>query len=85
MPMQMHSGCVADSQCLTLDTPGGRIRHFRKARELTQQALADLLFVDQTTVARWELGRVTVPRPMRRRLAEALDIPRAVLFGEDAA
>jgi transcriptional regulator with XRE-family HTH domain len=81
----VHSGGVVDKQCLTLETPGGRIRHFRKARDLTQAALADLLYVDQTTIARWELGRVTVPRPMRRRLAEVLDIPRAVLFGEDAA
>lgn len=46
----------------------------RRARGLTQEALADALRVDRTTVARWEAGE-TEPQPwLRRGLAAALDV-----------
>lgn len=50
------------------------IQH-RKAVGFTQEGLAAHLYVDRTTVARWERGE-TDPHPaVRARLAEALDLP----------
>lgn len=34
-----------------------RIKSMRKEANLTQQGYADVLGIDRTTVARWELGR----------------------------
>lgn len=46
----------------------------RKAVGLTQEALADILRVERSTVARWEQGSAT-PRPWYRpRLADALNL-----------
>ncbi|MDG4774037.1 helix-turn-helix transcriptional regulator [Solwaraspora sp. WMMD792] len=50
------------------------IQH-RKAVGFTQEGLAAHLYIDRTTVARWERGE-TDPHPaVRARLAEALDLP----------
>ncbi|MFV2083928.1 helix-turn-helix domain-containing protein [Micromonospora sp. LOL_021] len=50
------------------------IQH-RKAIGFTQEGLAAHLYIDRTTVARWERGE-TDPHPaVRARLAEALDLP----------
>lgn len=50
------------------------IQH-RKAVGFTQEGLAAHLYLDRTTVARWERGE-TDPHPaVRARLAEALDLP----------
>jgi DNA-binding XRE family transcriptional regulator len=50
------------------------IQH-RKTVGFTQEGLAGHLYVDRTTVARWERGE-TDPHPaVRARLAEALDLP----------
>jgi transcriptional regulator with XRE-family HTH domain len=51
-----------------------RLARRRKALGLTQEALAELLGVERSTVARWERGE-TAPRPwMRPRLAKGLRI-----------
>ena len=36
-----------------------RIREFRQAVGMTQQQLGDILAVPQSTVARWETGRIS--------------------------
>jgi transcriptional regulator with XRE-family HTH domain len=60
----------------------------RKAVGLTQEALADVLRVERSTVARWEQGSAT-PRPWYRpRLADALSLTPdelARLIDDDAA
>jgi tetratricopeptide (TPR) repeat protein/transcriptional regulator with XRE-family HTH domain len=63
------------------DTAAGRQRlvQRRKALGLTQEDLAELLGVEQTTVRRWERG-TTEPKPLLRpRLARALKVSLDVL------
>ena len=54
----------------------------RKARGLTQQALADLLDVEQPTVQRWEAG-AQGPKTIDLlvRLCDALDVSADALLG----
>lgn len=40
------------------------VRNFRGDYGLTQQALADLLYVDSRTVRRWELKERAIPGPV---------------------
>jgi transcriptional regulator with XRE-family HTH domain len=54
---------------------GTRIGDARRARGLTQQALADALGVDRKTVNRWETGRTTTLGPNLARLGEILGWP----------
>ncbi|QKW09352.1 helix-turn-helix transcriptional regulator [Streptomyces sp. NA04227] len=48
---------------------GAQLGHFRRAANLTQRALADLIHVDEETIASIEQGR----RPLKLSLAEILD------------
>ncbi|MCC3767996.1 helix-turn-helix domain-containing protein [Streptomyces sp. UNOC14_S4] len=51
-----------------------RLAQQRESRGFTQEALAELMQVDRSTVARWESGKAD-PRPwMRPRLARALGV-----------
>lgn len=54
----------------------------RKEQGLSQQALADLLGVEQPTVQRWETG-IRTPRTvdMLVRLCDALDVSADALLG----
>ena len=61
---------------------GGRIADARKARGLTQQALADSLGISQPQLASYEIGRRRVPVSMLPRLAKLLDTPIETLIGE---
>ncbi len=64
---------------------GRRLRLVREGAGLTQRQLAAKLDVTQAAVAHWETGRHK-PRPTwHRKIAEALEVPRSVLFPEDAA
>lgn len=51
---------------------GARIRQARRAKDLTQTALGDLIGVDQSRVAEWEREQHTPSGDNLRRLAAAL-------------
>lgn len=54
---------------------GKRIRDGRKAKNLTQLQLAELLEVPQATVSYWESGKHPPSREDLPRVAKAIDIP----------
>lgn len=53
---------------------GQRIAQFRKAQNLTQQQLADLLGVAQQTLAHYETGRLRIAVAALLPLAETLEV-----------
>lgn len=60
------------------------IRAWRKAAGLTQEALAELIEVGQTTLSAWELGHTAPERAAFWRLVRALGVDRdtaALLYG----
>ncbi|WP_404418349.1 helix-turn-helix domain-containing protein [Marinospirillum sp.] len=54
---------------------GERIKRLRRAQNLTQQQLADLLNIDQGAVSRWERGHITPSARYRKELEEVLASP----------
>ena len=60
---------------------GTRIANARKARNLTQQQLADALGLVQQTVAHYEVGRIRVPSTQLPKLAETLNLTLDELLG----
>lgn len=60
---------------------GRNIRHFRKARGLTQSALAELLFVTPQNISKWENGQSAPDVENLCRVAEALGIGVERLLG----
>jgi transcriptional regulator with XRE-family HTH domain len=60
---------------------GERIAHYRKARELTQQQLADALNLKQYAIANYETGRYRVPVAMVAKLADLLGVEVNTLLG----
>jgi transcriptional regulator with XRE-family HTH domain len=52
---------------------GGRIREQRKALGVTQEGLAKTLRVDQTTISRWEDGKIGMSVDDLGRLAHSLN------------
>ena len=60
---------------------GSRVRAARQAKNMTQQQLADIAGVAQTTVSKVEISGTTDPETITK-LARALKIPEALLvFG----
>ena len=49
------------------------LRELRAEKKLTQQQLADMLFVDRSSVAHWEIGRRIPDAVILSRLAQCLD------------
>ena len=70
---------------IDLNTPGGRIRMLRMAKELTQEALAKKVFASQSSVAKWELNLVVPPPRTQSRLADVLGTVREFLYPDDKA
>ncbi len=56
------------------------LKSLRNARGLSQQQLATKLFVDRSTVARWELGDRMPDLAIVPRIAECLSVDAATLF-----
>ena len=67
---------------MTRGPTGQRIRQFREAHDLTQQALAAKLYVSQPAVSAWERGTKTPTRAMQQRICDALSTTRGILFRE---
>jgi transcriptional regulator with XRE-family HTH domain len=59
---------------LRRDAYGAWLHHLRKERKLTQQALADLVGVPQTTLGYWERTGKLSGREIIFRLAKALGV-----------
>lgn len=62
---------------------GDRIRRLRRARELTQEQLAELLAVDSKTISRVENGHHAITIDFAARLARALRVESWRLFRDE--
>ena len=60
-----------------------RLKELRTQKDLSQKALADLLFVSQQTVAKWETAKSTPNPDTLAKLSEIFDVPVGYLIGED--
>ena len=58
----------------SLDALGQKIRSLRMAKGLSQQQMADLMFVTRKTISNWEAGTRMPDLAMLSRLAKALDV-----------
>ena len=56
------------------------LRRIRAERDFSQQALAEKLCVDRSTVAGWETGRRLPDATLVKRLSECLDVDIAILM-----
>lgn len=61
---------------------GTLIRLHREAAGMSQRELGETIEVAETTVWRWENGRVTPSLPALRRLADALGTTIDALIGD---
>ncbi len=61
---------------------GENIKTLRKAKGLSQQALADRLHIVRQTVSKWEQGRSVPDAEMLCALSDVLDTSVARLLGE---
>lgn len=59
------------------------LHKIRTDKGLSQQRLADLLFVDRSTVASWETGRRVPDAVTIRKIADSLGIDVNILMGSD--
>ena len=57
------------------------LHKIRVDKGLSQQRLADLLFVDRSTVASWETGRRVPDAVTIRKIAASLDVDVSILLG----
>jgi len=62
---------------------GEALRQLRMERNLSQQKLADLLFVDRSTVVRWENGSRTPDAAQITNIAERLGVEVGALLGAE--
>jgi transcriptional regulator with XRE-family HTH domain len=63
---------------------GGRIAQLRKAHDMTQTQLAEVLGVAQQTVQAYEAGARRIPVSTLPLLAKTLGVSLEVLFGEES-
>ncbi len=64
----------------TKELLGARIREIRKARELTQEQLAEMVDVEQKHISRIEVGKNFPTIDRLERIAEALHVPMGTFF-----
>lgn len=60
---------------------GKNVRNYRKTRKLTQEQLAERVDVSMETIGKIERGVATPTFATAEKIARALDVPAAVLFG----
>lgn len=60
-----------------------RLKELRNKNGLSQKALADLVFVSQQTVAKWETSKSTPNPDMIIKLSEIFHVPAGYLIGAD--
>lgn len=65
---------MTDSDSVFFKAFGERVAELRKARGLTQAALGELVGVDQTAIASYEIGRRRIPLSRVGMLAQALRV-----------
>ena len=53
---------------------GKFIAELRKEKSMTQQELAEKLFVDRTTISKWELGENTINTEMLLQIAVLFNV-----------
>lgn len=71
----LNLGYVGLVAGVDMKSAGKRLSQYRKAARLTQEALADQIGVDRTTIGRWERG-TSAPRLYQHApLANALNVP----------
>lgn len=58
-------------------------RSLRKERNLTQKQLADLLYLDQTTVSKWEVGKATPDYGTLQKLANFYGVSTDLLLNRN--
>ena len=56
------------------------LKNFRTEKNLSQQQLADMLFVERTTIANWESGRRTPDAVLLLQISKCLDIDVNILL-----
>ena len=56
------------------------IKAHREARSMTQQQLAERLYITRQAVSRWETGETTPGIDMTKLIAATLDVPIAELL-----
>jgi transcriptional regulator with XRE-family HTH domain len=69
----------------TREQIGDRIRSFRRSSRITQDELCEAVGVDRKTISRWENGHHPMNVDDAARIARALAVPLAWLFGDDWA
>lgn len=60
-----------------------RIRELRRARDWSQQALAEKIGVSKVTISDLELGKMALTLDYMRRIAKALDVTPGELLNEE--
>lgn len=70
---------------MNTNIPGYLILKKRKEKHLTQQELADKLYVSPTTISKWERGNSRPDLEKLKLLSSVLDIPLPLLLGIDSA
>ena len=59
------------------------LKHIRQKKGLSQQALAEKIGTDRSTISRWENGEIDTPLEMAMNIAEILNVPYYDFFGKD--
>ena len=59
------------------------IRHFRTMRNLTQEELANLLFISPQTISKWERGESMPDASLLPMLADALEVSLDRMYGRE--
>lgn len=62
-----------------------RIRDLREDQDLTQEHVAELLGIRQTTYSKYELGKILVPIDMLIKLADLYQVSLDYLVGRSSS